>query len=212
MDDAVEFIRQTLEGLIFMHEKGVAHRDCARYNLMMDATPLYPEGSHPQKEYLTIDTSRWTTVLHRYQACFPKYYLIDFGISTWFKEGHDGSRLVVGANGQDKSVPELHHTTPYDPFKVDIYTLGNLFKEEFIDKYRGFSFLIPLVERMTLKEPSERPSAAEAMEQFQICRKGFFFALTFCRRLTPLNQKVVPRILRDGWHLFRRATSIRRGS
>lgn len=99
---------------------------------MMDASPLYPRGSHPQKEYLTVDGTRWTTVLHRYQAAFPKYFLIDFGISTWFKDDHEGPRLVVGGHGQDKSVPELSFFKPYDPFKVDIYTLGNLFKVCFV--------------------------------------------------------------------------------
>ena len=137
-----------------MHEKGVAHRcaglafanklnrrlkhpvslsDCARFNIMMDASPLYPQGSHPQRDYLTVDGTRWATVLHRYQAPFPKYFLIDFGISTWFKEDHVGLRLVAGMRCQDRTVPKLYDIFPYDPFKVDIYTLGNLFRIRFLE-------------------------------------------------------------------------------
>ena len=99
---------------------------------MMDAGPLLPGGSHPQMPFRTPDASRRTLPRHRYQARFPKYYIIDFGISTWFRDGHEGSRLVTGGEGQDKSVPELSHTEAYDPFKVDIYTLGNLYKDEFV--------------------------------------------------------------------------------
>lgn len=98
----------------------------------MDPGPLVPKGSHPQMYHLTPDASRMTPVRHRYQARFPKYYFIDFGISTWFRDGHNGSRLVTGGEGQDKSVPELSYTVPYNPFKVDIYVLGNVYKNEFI--------------------------------------------------------------------------------
>lgn len=98
----------------------------------MDPKPLFPEGHHPQKLHRTLDGSRWATVRHRYQAPFPKYYIIDFGISTWFREAHEGSRLVVGTDGQNQTVPELHDSIPYDPFKVDIYTLGHVFNSEIL--------------------------------------------------------------------------------
>lgn len=97
----------------------------------MDATPLYPAGFHPQNPYLTPDAKTFAPVRRRYSASFPKYHIIDFVISTWFRDGDD-NRLVTGTDGQDKSVPELHANKPYDPFKVDIYTLGNVFKNELI--------------------------------------------------------------------------------
>lgn len=99
---------------------------------MMDGTQLFPRGFHPQRPSFAVDASGSATVRRRYQVPFPRYYIIDFGLSTWFKEGHEGPRLVTGIDGQDKTVPELSDTVPYDPFKVDICTLGNLFKVELL--------------------------------------------------------------------------------
>ncbi|KAI0722005.1 hypothetical protein C8T65DRAFT_724342 [Cerioporus squamosus] len=57
---------------------------------------------------------------------FIDYYFIDFGISSHF-EPDDTNRLVTGTKGLDEDVPELSADVPYDPFKVDIFILGNLF-------------------------------------------------------------------------------------
>lgn len=55
-----------------------------------------------------------------------KYYFIDFELSTRYPAGQIGI-LDVGVLGQDRSVPESSNTVPYDPFKMDIYQLGNAF-------------------------------------------------------------------------------------
>jgi len=204
VEDAIDFVGQTLEGLAFMHEKGVAHRDCARYNIMMDAKDIYPEGFHPQRTFLTVDARRRAPVRRRHQVPFPKYYLIDFGLST-------RSHTAEGKDGQDKTVPEFENAKRYDPFKVDIYTLGNLYKNDLLSKYRGLSFLAPLVNRMTSKEPTDRPSAAEALELFESCRERVS-SLTLYRRLTPVKQNFVVGLVFEGWHLGRRVTSKRRNA
>jgi len=208
IEDAVDFVKQTLEGLIFMHEKGVAHRDCARFNIMMDAKDIYPEGYHPQRDFLTLDASRDALVRHRYQVPFPKYYLIDFGISKRFMEGQ--GHTAEGTDGQDKTVPELT-SFKYDPFPVDIYIMGNVYKNELLSKYRGLLFLVPLVNRMTSTEPTDRPSAVEALELFQSCQKRVF-SLNLYRRLTPAKQNLVVGLIREGWFLGRRVTSRRRSA
>lgn len=61
-----------------------------------------------------------------------RYYYIDFGISSHFPAGTEGPRLVVGDIGRDQTVPELSDTEPYDPFKLDVYVLGNFFLEIYI--------------------------------------------------------------------------------
>ena len=99
---------------------------------MMDATALFPQGFHPVRTAQLPNDIR-TAVPNLSRASTPvTYYFIDFGISTWFKKDHEGPQLVIGAEGQDKSVPELSKTKMYDPFKVDIYIIGNLIKTEFI--------------------------------------------------------------------------------
>lgn len=106
-------------------------RDCAFKNLMMDATPLYPSGFHPMR--LNSHPQRIThpaTLLSRNDVPVT-YYFVDFGISTWLKP-ENTDRLVVGSDGLDQDVPELSDDVPYDPFKVDVFVLGNFFRQHFI--------------------------------------------------------------------------------
>lgn len=54
------------------------------------------------------------------------YYVIDFGLSQEYRDILPQNVTAVGRYGQDKTVPELSDTVPYNPFKVDIYQLGNV--------------------------------------------------------------------------------------
>ncbi|KAI0723537.1 hypothetical protein C8Q76DRAFT_794463 [Earliella scabrosa] len=163
-------VEQLLEvnplGLVFMHEHGVAHRDCAYKNIMMDATALYPQGFHPISPlFLPNDLSSLAPVLPRASVAVT-YYYVDFGISTTFASG-EPNRLVTGWAGLDRDVPELSEEVPYDPFKVDVFILGNLFRQMFLQKFSNVDMLAPLVSNMTKHDPAERPCAAEAFSHFK---------------------------------------------
>lgn len=98
---------------------------------MMDASALHPLGHHPlQYDYLASDYSRRAPVLSRAVARV-KYYFTDFGISTRFVTGSP-NRLVVGDKCLDESLPELSKSVPYDPFRADVYLLGNVFRQHFV--------------------------------------------------------------------------------
>ncbi|OSD01161.1 hypothetical protein PYCCODRAFT_1413086 [Trametes coccinea BRFM310] len=162
--DVIDFVGQMLDGLSFMHEHRVAHRDIAPPNIMMDARPLYPSGHHPVKMDYTPDAVYDAIPLSR--ADHPvKYYYVDFGISVHFPE--NSSTMVVGDVGRDDEVPELSNTVPYDAFKVDIYALGNLFDKEFEQRYHRLEFLRPLIDSMKQKQPEMRLSAADLVILFQ---------------------------------------------
>jgi serine/threonine protein kinase len=123
-----------------MHEQGVAHRygllkrspecvlirrsDCARSNIMMDASALFPYGYHPVHSMYLPDI-RGRAPHYSRAAVSVRYYYTDFGISSHFPQDAR-STLVVGRLGRDQYVPELSIDVPYDPFKVDIYILGNV--------------------------------------------------------------------------------------
>ncbi|EED84382.1 predicted protein [Postia placenta Mad-698-R] len=149
--DVVELVDQILEGLVFMHEQGVAHRDCTYKNIMMDASAMYPKGFH----------HIWSSFLHDIKTEAPclargdvsvKYYYVDFGISSHIPPDAE-NRLVVGVAGRDQEVPELsRRKRPYDPFKVDIFIIGNLFRRYFHDC---------------------RPSASDALAQWKSARPMF---------------------------------------
>ncbi|KDQ15821.1 hypothetical protein BOTBODRAFT_65125 [Botryobasidium botryosum FD-172 SS1] len=214
-DDVTEFIRQTLEGLVFMHEKGVAHRDCARFNTMMDPKDLYPKGYHPQRNFLTVDATTFAHERPRHKVRFPKYYFIDFGLSVRFRNGEPP--IAWGTAGQDKSAPEFQpkegstEPAPYNAYLLDIYILGNLYKKELLANYQDLSFLTPLVDRMTAKNPSDRPSAAEALELLRSCQRRLL-PLALYRPIFPVYQNPFTEIAREVWFWGQRATTIRQGT
>ncbi|KAJ7051155.1 hypothetical protein C8F01DRAFT_1340619, partial [Mycena amicta] len=167
LQEVVECMRQYFEGLQFMHSHRIAHRDACKYNMMMDATNVIPHDFH-----FTFDgtvngsfasRTRWRD---RCSVAPVKYYFIDFGLSDYYEEGLELAR-DVGILGQDKTVPELSDTLPYNPFQVDIYQLGNVF----IDLSKKHPSISPhfgaLLEAMTRVDPNERPTAAHVVTMFE---------------------------------------------
>ncbi|KAH9918117.1 uncharacterized protein B0H18DRAFT_1032100 [Fomitopsis serialis] len=158
VEEVVEFIDQTLEGLVFMHEQGVAHRDCTYKNLMMDAAAMYPRGFHPINESFLPNAK--TMARPRPRTSVPvRYYYIDYGLS-----------VAVGSDGRDQEVPELSGDVPYDPFKVDIFIVGNLFRRMFHDRLSNVDFLVALFEPMVKSDPLARPDAVAAHQRWLAIR------------------------------------------
>jgi hypothetical protein len=105
----------------------------------MDATSMFPRGFHPvMTAFLPHDISAPAPMIPRLDV-EVKYYFIDYGISSYFPEGTE-PQLVVGLAGRDRDVPELSDDVPYDPFKVDIFTIGNVFRREFVCVCAGSLF------------------------------------------------------------------------
>ncbi|KAJ6559507.1 kinase-like domain-containing protein [Mycena sp. CBHHK59/15] len=177
--EAVDFFQQIFEGLDFMHEHGVAHRDCGTLNVMIDASGMYPEPFHPIRLYESLDLSHLVKGFTRTQHP-PKYYLIDFGISRRYKP----EQLPILEDiilGGDKSPPEFQNSyTPCDPFPTDIYYIGNLIRENFIDgsddlsvrKKLGFGFMKKLVDDMIQEDPTKRPTSSEVLSRFKEIKAG----------------------------------------
>ena len=100
-------------------------------NILMDADTMYPDGYHP----IALEFTRDYSALAEYQsraAAGAKYYYVDFGISVHIPNGLE-DRLVLGTFGRDRDPPELSNVNPYDPFKLDIFIIGNMLKREFHD-------------------------------------------------------------------------------
>jgi hypothetical protein len=98
---------------------------------MMDVTNLVPSGFHLSREtYSEKDVSKNIAYKSRRETGPIDYYMIDFGISQDLSSssGQFG-RKFFPRWGQDKTVPEWKDVdTRHDPFKVDIFQLGNVFK------------------------------------------------------------------------------------
>ncbi|KAK0447870.1 uncharacterized protein EV420DRAFT_1275946 [Desarmillaria tabescens] len=172
--------RQLLSGLAFIHEHHIAHRlvflirfilkqradvcftrDACYLNIVMDSSLLIPKGFHLTNPWIAADAKSSYESRSRSSVHPINYYYIDFELSVIV---NDDNPLAYGRVGLDPSVPEwATPDEPYDPYKLDIYQLGNVFRKEFTETYIGLEFLLPLVESMTRTLPSERPTASEAL-------------------------------------------------
>ncbi|KAK0190746.1 kinase-like domain-containing protein [Armillaria mellea] len=172
--EVLECFRQILEGVQFMHQHHVAHRDCTLRNIMMDPTKMYPEGFHPGRPWMTADYSEFVSPRLTRAQCWPRYYLVDFGLSRRYDPtaGIPDEPVICG---EDKTAPE-HHDDSRDscnPFPTDIYYIGNILREYFIDatKYGhdrrlGLEFLRPLMQEMVQDDPTRRPTIDEVVKRF----------------------------------------------
>ncbi|KAI0691780.1 kinase-like domain-containing protein [Cerioporus squamosus] len=161
--EVMEFIYQTLEGLAFLHEQRVAHRDIGAANVMMDGRAMYPDGHHPIRTDYSPDGAHEVRPLPR-SNCDVRYYFIDFGLSSQFREGE--SPMVLGRAGRDKEIPELSSEVPYDAYRADVFALGNLYYKEFVSRYHGLDLINPLINMMKWRNPAQRPSADSAKRIF----------------------------------------------
>ena len=100
-------------------------------NIMMDPTPLFPEPYHPCDIDMKRDMSG--PVKHYTRTQHPvKYYITDFGISRQYSPDNTAP-LEDPIWGGDKTVPEfIKSDDPCDPFRTDVYYIGNLIREDFI--------------------------------------------------------------------------------
>lgn len=110
-------------------------------NIMMNAESLYSENQHPVNVGYDQTGQRALTPWPRSQARV-KYYYVDFGISSYFPAG-EANRLVTGLDGHDEDVPELSSDVPYDPFKVDVFIIGNLLRTLLLDVSNLFADTLP---------------------------------------------------------------------
>ncbi|KII90244.1 hypothetical protein PLICRDRAFT_138811 [Plicaturopsis crispa FD-325 SS-3] len=168
--EAVECFRQLIEGLQFLHEHHIAHRDIMSLNFMMDATPLYPEPYHPHANNMKRDWSGKMRPYTRTQRPV-KYYYIDFGFSRRYSPGEH--LLEMPLRGGVKTVPEFQTGPgPFDPFPTDIWYLGEMIRSEFMEELVGFDFMQPLVVDMIQDDPVKRPDIHEVAARFEVIRRS----------------------------------------
>lgn len=95
---------------------------------MIDPTRLLPRGFHPWVPGAPPEGRRdmhekfkWNS---RWSVRPNRYFVIDFGMSQQYAQ-REGV-LVLGVLGQDRTVPEMSNTLPYDPFPMDVYQFGSM--------------------------------------------------------------------------------------
>ncbi|KAJ7159430.1 hypothetical protein C8R46DRAFT_906189, partial [Mycena filopes] len=142
-------------------------RDLCHGNLLMDASRVVPRGWHFTAPYthtgeaVGIDSEPRHSV-----APVEEYPIIDFGLST--ADISINAAREIGRYGQDKIVPGLSDTIPYNPFKVDIYQLGNVIMK-LIETYDGLEMFHELTELMT-RRPAHRIGTRQVLSRLDNSR------------------------------------------
>ncbi|KAI0258489.1 kinase-like domain-containing protein [Gloeopeniophorella convolvens] len=183
--EVVAFITQIFEGVHFLHERNIAHRDISPNNIMMDASEMYPKPYHP----VALDRRRdWRGAAAHYSRTRapPRYHLIDLGMTRRYPDG-PGRVLDAADPGADASAPEHASGAPprCDPFAADVYHLGNVLRRTFLQvrtltsswldgsqEYKNFGFIEALVGEMTGEDPARRPRMDEVVARFAEARRG----------------------------------------
>ena len=170
-------LHQMLSALVYLHTKKIAHRDIKLENILIDET----------------FTAK----------------LCDFGIS---RENPDGHLLETFCGSPLYIPPEVIMGTPYDGTKADIWSLGvtiyfltvghmpfedeseaRLFKKISKSPISYPATILPelkvIIEQMLAKDPSQRKSAAELLENpWLMGRHTMFSYSAMNKRLSPASK------------------------
>ncbi|KAJ7742114.1 hypothetical protein DFH07DRAFT_750565, partial [Mycena maculata] len=169
LGEVMEFCRQALYGLRFLHRHNIAHGDPHSGNIMLDPTTMYPDGFYtgfPPYADLKSDFSGRARSFTRTQRP-SRYYWIDYNLAHILEHPEKpGTLRIPYTRGGDRDIPETTEgKTHADPFASDVWWVGNVI-QELIDRYSGRSLLSPLVEYMCQKIPEDRPAMAAATDCF----------------------------------------------
>lgn len=167
--EVADCIRQLLEGIHYLHEHRIAHRDIKRGNFMMDAS-LFTKPFHPLSQNRSLDGKRQVHARYTRTQRRPKYYIIDFGLSRRYEESQMPPFEIGKVFGSDMTVPEFRSLEqPHNPFPIDVYCLGNMIQTVILEsepEHLGFACLVPLLAEMTDQDPSKRPQMADVLSKF----------------------------------------------
>ncbi|KAJ7652091.1 kinase-like domain-containing protein [Mycena polygramma] len=162
LDEVIHALLEIMKGIAFMHSHNIAHRDACLTNFVMDSTELIPSGFHFGAPDFTPDFKHFIKPRHRF-AVNVSYYIIDFNTALI----NPGPGQAMYPVGQDRTVPEYESENPYDPFKLDIYQVGNIIRRAILAVYADVDVLAPIAEAMTRRTPSERPTADQVVQSLK---------------------------------------------
>lgn len=151
---------------------------------MMESSKIFPDGYHFRMNFRKPDLSGPARFYTRTQRP-PKYFLIDFGMSLQYEDGHDPP--------PEPSMVE-DEVQMQTPFQADVRLVGEIVREIFMDVslppwsrsslfthtdmsqghpilthirgYKGFELLRPLINDMVQRDAAQRPDMKDVVKRF----------------------------------------------
>ncbi|KAG6855503.1 hypothetical protein H0H87_001938 [Tephrocybe sp. NHM501043] len=145
---------------------------------MGDLDSLHRHPLHPTEPYKRRDFLGWSYRSASRTSKPVNHYILDFDLSVIYQD--EMVRLKQPPWGGDRTVPEhlIPNAPPCDPFLVDVYCIGNIVRESFVEGSKdrkpkqGFEFMRGLISDMTNKDPTQRPTMNEVMDRFDKLVEG----------------------------------------
>jgi len=179
-------------------------RDCTEKHIMLDPSGMYPKGFHPVRIDRSRDFKGKPPQYNRTRRP-PRYYLI---YSSLTRQYNTRNALDEPLRSGDKSAPEHWQLgRRCNPFRTDIYYLGNLVRERFMEvillglvrfaahgtfqTYNGFEFMEDLVKFMTHEVPMARPRIEDVVKRFSRIRES----LSAAKLRSPITSRWDPTII-----------------
>ncbi|KAJ4000503.1 hypothetical protein F5050DRAFT_1837558 [Lentinula boryana] len=155
---ALESMSQIMEGVAFLHDHLVVHRDLFLSNFLSSRRDGCWDPEQKQ-DFLR-----------------PRYYIIDFEWAVQFTPDSDpASRTVTGPplpwDIYRRPPPsEMRSELPYCPFKADVWQVGKSFMACILHIEHVVPDVLKLFRQMTADSAEDRPSAREAVTQLNKIR------------------------------------------
>ncbi|TDL26440.1 hypothetical protein BD410DRAFT_521319 [Rickenella mellea] len=156
IDEALDCIGQTLEGVAFMHRHLIAHRDIAEDNILINHKSSRPRGKCPP-----------------FRSLYPvRYFFIDFEYAIRFPEDSDPSTRLVSRIKEISrfGAPETQSDTRYCPFAADVFNLGFFYFENFRQLDGDLVPIVDIFRDMLNHDPKQRITASDALTKFSALR------------------------------------------
>ncbi|KAJ3834008.1 hypothetical protein F5878DRAFT_569067 [Lentinula raphanica] len=157
---ALETMSQIMEGVAFLHDHLVAHRDLFISNFLNSRRYGFWEPGH-ENDFLR-----------------PRYYIIDFEMAVQYSLDSDPATRTVSGPPIPWEIykrpppPEMKLDMPYCPFKADVWQVGKAFLQCVIHIEHDIPDVLKLFRRMSADNTEDRPSAREAVTQLNKIRDG----------------------------------------